>query len=367
MNADKFNFRKTEVKYAGYILTNTGHKPDPSKVQAIVEMPPPKDVAGVRRFIGMTNYFAKYLSKLSQLSEPPRQLTKGDTVWEWTHEQSAAFEQIKTALTSAPVLAFFDKSLQSSTVQCDASQAALGAVLMQEGRSISYASRALSHTEQNYAQIEKELLAVVFAMEKFGHYTYGRHIVVESDHKPLQAILKKPIATAPKRLQRMLLQLQRYSFDLTYKPGSRLVIADTLPRAPCSLDVGNTSNQQEFETVCAVVDAQLADPLMSSLRRATSEESTLLEVQKLIAEGWPMDRKRLPQDVAAYFNVRDELVYDDGVIFKGDRCVIPASMRECDRRAAQTSSWSGSNFAMSERDCFLAAYDVPIEGLRQKL
>ena len=132
LNADKFNFRKTEVKYAGYILTNTGHKPDPSKVQAIVEMPPPKDVAGVRRFISMTNYFAKYLSKLSQLSEPPRQLTKGDTVWEWTHEQSAAFEQIKTALTSALVLAFFDKSLQSSTVQCDASQAALGAVLMRK-------------------------------------------------------------------------------------------------------------------------------------------------------------------------------------------------------------------------------------------
>ena len=72
MNADKFNFRKTEVKYAGYILTNMGHKPDPSKVQAIVERPPPKDVAGFRRFLGMTSYFAKYLSKLSQLSEPLR-------------------------------------------------------------------------------------------------------------------------------------------------------------------------------------------------------------------------------------------------------------------------------------------------------
>ena len=141
-------------------------------------------------------------------------------MWEWTHEQSAAFEQIKTALTTAPVLAFFDKSLQSSTVQCDASRAALGTVLMQEGRSISYGSHALSHTEQNYAQIKKELLAIVLAMEKFNHYTYGWHIVVESDHKPLQAILKKSIATSPKRLQRMLLQLQRYSFDLTYKPGS---------------------------------------------------------------------------------------------------------------------------------------------------
>ena len=204
----------------------------------------------------------------------------------------------------------------------------------------------------------------MFAMEKFDHYTYGRHIVVESDHKPLQAILKKPIATAPKRLQRMLLQLQRYSFDLTYKPGSRLVIADTLSRAPCSLDVGNTSNQQEFETVCAVVDAQLADPLMSSLRRATSEDSTLLEVQKLIAEGWPMDRKRLPQDVAAYFNVRNELVYDDGVIFKGDRCFIPASMRKnvieelhrphlgveaTLRRAMETVFWPLKSFQLRQK------------------
>ena len=200
LNPEKFNFRKTEVKFAGYILTNTGHKPDPGKIRALVEMPAPSDVGGVRRFLGMTSYFAKYLNRLSEMTEPLRQLTNEAVEWQWSHEQDRAFRDIKSALASAPVLTFFDKHSRTRTVQCDASQSALGAVLMQNGRAVAYASRTLSQAEENYAQIEKELLAVVFAMERFDHFTFGRHIVVESDHKPLQAIRKKPNTAAPRRL-----------------------------------------------------------------------------------------------------------------------------------------------------------------------
>ena len=211
----------SHFKFAGYILTSEGHKPDPDKVTAIVDMPPPKDVAGVRRFLGMTNYFVKYLDGLSEMSESLRQLTRNNVEWQWTHEQLVAYRKIKTALSSAPLLAFFDKD-QSTTVQCDASQNALGAVLIQEGRPITFASRTLTPAEVNYAQIEKELLAVVFALEQFDHYTFGRQVTVQNDHKPLQSILLKPITAAPKRLQRMLLRVQRYTFDPVYVPGSQL-------------------------------------------------------------------------------------------------------------------------------------------------
>ena len=117
-------------------------------------------------------------------------------------------------------------------IQCDASDGALGAGLLQDGLPAVYASRALNATERNYAQIEKELLTIVFACEKFDQYVYVREKVhVQSDHKLLEVIFKKPLVTAPKRLQRMLLRLQRYSVDVTYTHGSEMYIADTLSRA----------------------------------------------------------------------------------------------------------------------------------------
>ena len=114
------------------------------------------------------------------------------------------------------------------TIQCDASQRGLGAALLQGGQPVAYTSRALTDTEANYAQIEKELLAIVFACEKFDAYIYGRDCVrVQTDHKPLESIFRKELCTAPKRLQRMLLRLRKYSLDVTYLKGEMLV-ADTL-------------------------------------------------------------------------------------------------------------------------------------------
>ena len=103
--------------------------------------------------------------------------------------------------------------------------------MLQDGKAVAYVSRALTKTEQEYAQIEKELLAILFALERFHTYVYGRKITVETDHKPLISIMKKALTSAPRRLQRMLLRLQHYNFDLQFKLGSKIVIADTLSRA----------------------------------------------------------------------------------------------------------------------------------------
>ena len=118
------------------------------------------------------------------------------------------------------------------TLQCDASQSGLGATLMQEGQPVAYASRALTSAETRYAQIEKELLAVLFACEHFDAYIFGRELVhIETDHKPLESIMQKPLNSAPKRLQRMLLRLQRYNLRVRYKKGEKMYVADTLSRA----------------------------------------------------------------------------------------------------------------------------------------
>ena len=136
----------------------------------------------------------------------------------------------KDLLSDPPILQYFDSRTQS-VIQADASQRGLGAVLLQKGRPIAYASRSLSVTEQNYAQIEKELLAIIFACDKFHHYIYGFHITIRSDHKPLESIMKKPLHQISPRLQRMLLKLQKYELTVRYTRGKDMHVADTLSRA----------------------------------------------------------------------------------------------------------------------------------------
>ena len=159
-----------------------------------------------------------------------RRLLDKDVQWHWNDTQEKSWKQVKQLITREPVLKYFDPS-KEVTLQCDASESELGAVILQEGQPIAFSSRALTSTERNYAQIEKEVLSIVHGCTRFDQYVYGRSITVQTDHKPLETIFKKSLLSAPKRLQRMLLQLQRYSLNIVYKPGKELFIADTLSRA----------------------------------------------------------------------------------------------------------------------------------------
>ena len=212
------------------------------KVKAIDQMPPPEDKKGVERLLGLLNYVTKFIPDLSSITQPIRELLKKEVMFHWDHEQETAFQLIKKRMTSAPVLAFYDVK-KPVTVSCDASNFGLGAVLLQGNKPIAYAIRALTDTEKIYAQIEKELLAVVYALEKFNQYVYGKTVQVESDHKPLESITKKSLCQASPRLQRILLRLQKYDVILNYKSGKEMMIADTLSRA-CCIDT-NTDRMEE--------------------------------------------------------------------------------------------------------------------------
>ena len=198
---------------------------DPSKVQAIQDMPPPQDVAAVQRLLGLAQYLSKFLPYLSDITKPLRELTQKDTVWVWGPAQQEALENLKMAVSSTPILRYYNVN-EEVTLQCDASQTGLGASLLQNGQPVAYASRALTATETRYAQIEKELLAIVFACAHFELYVYGRDVVqVKTDHQPLVSIVLKSLNSAPSRLQRMLLRLQSRSTTSTRKvqEGKRYV------------------------------------------------------------------------------------------------------------------------------------------------
>jgi hypothetical protein len=156
----------------GHFLTSEGLKPYPAKVEAILEMPSPTDVKGVKLFLGMVNYLAKFLPLLSDITQPLRKLEDKDVERCWLEQHEKAFKAVKDYLAKAPVLAYYDVT-KEVTLQCDASETGLGAVLLQEDQPIAYASRALTETETRCAQIEKELLAIVWATNKFDQCILG--------------------------------------------------------------------------------------------------------------------------------------------------------------------------------------------------
>ncbi|KAL0963940.1 hypothetical protein UPYG_G00315590 [Umbra pygmaea] len=253
-------------------------------------MPVPQDVPAMQRFLGMVNYLGKFIPNYSDIAAPLRQLTHKDTAWCWFPQHQQAFDRLKSCLSSSPVLSYYDVK-KPVTLTCDASCYGLGAACLQEGRPVAYASRTLTDTETRYAQIEKELLAVVFACIKFKDYVYGKPIVVETDHQPLVTILKKPIHTAPARLQRMLLQLQTYDITLVYKRGKQMYLADTLSRAPNKTSQC-PATEDTFEVMCV----------------------SYISTNRLEELGHTQPR------------IRDELVVDDGIVIKGQRTVIPHSL-----------------------------------------
>ena len=147
-------------------------------------MPPPVDVQGVQRLNGFVSYLAKFLLGLLETLEPIRQLTRKDVPWNWGPAQEAVFKEMKDLVKEAPCLKYFD-SKKPLVIQCDASEGGLGAAILQDGYPISYAGRTLTGVEVWHAQMEKEMLAIVFALEIFHQYTLARPMTVHSDHRPL--------------------------------------------------------------------------------------------------------------------------------------------------------------------------------------
>ena len=163
----------TQVPYIGHLLTREGLRVDPKKVEAIEKMPAPKDAKAVQRLLGSVIYLAKFVPHLSNIMQPLRRLLDKDTESCWLHIHQQGFDEMKKAITMTSALSYYDV-MKPVVIQCDASDRGLGAALLQNGLPVAYSSRALTSAETNYAQIEKDLLAIVFACEKFDQYVYGR-------------------------------------------------------------------------------------------------------------------------------------------------------------------------------------------------
>jgi transposase InsO family protein len=250
-------------------------------------------------------------------------------------------------VTNAPLLQYYDPS-KELTIQCDASQSGLGAALLQEGAPVAYASRAMTEVEQRYAQIEKEMLAMVFSLEKFNQYTYGRKVTVMTDHKPLESILKKPLMKAPKRLQAMMLRLQKYDIEAVYLQGKKMYLADTLSRAY----IPETPSESEtIEYVHATTFLPISEARLKNIQENTMMDETLKKLQSVIITGWPDDKSNLSIDLHPYYQFRHELSVQDGLVMRGDRVVIPANMRKLMKEKLHASHLGVNGCLRRAREC----------------
>ena len=199
---------------------------------------------------------------------------------------------------------------------------------MQNGQPVAYASRALTPSETRYAQIEKELLAIVFSCDRFEAYVYGRELVnIESDHKPLEPIFLKSLDSAPKRLQRMLLRLLKCSLQVKYKKGQDMHLADTLSRTYLP-EVCACAFSRELEDINHRSWLPISEDRWQELKNAAADDPVQQRLRAIIIQGWPENRADVPESVQPYFDVRDSLTIQDELLFKGQLLVVPTVMRK---------------------------------------
>lgn len=308
----KCEFNKSEVKYLGHIIGADGVKVDPDKVTAVTEWPEPSNVGEVRSFVGLASYYRKFIKDFSMIARPLHDLTKKGLVWgpdTWTVQCRAAFNTLKAKLSSAPVLAlpdFSDDAPKFHVIVDAATVCGVGAVIEQDGHPIAYESHAFSRTEFNYDTTEQELLAVIFALQKFRCYVEGKQFVLESDHQPL--ITFPTQAQLSRKMARWSDFLSAFTFEWKHRKGSANV-ADPLSRRP-QQPTGELLQQHLVFTIRRprvsesrgnASQSQFSDPFIEQVRSAYGSDP------------WFSDAS----------NTR-HLIFDGGLWWKQDRLVIPA-------------------------------------------
>ncbi|XP_062501692.1 uncharacterized protein K02A2.6-like [Corticium candelabrum] len=333
LERQKCSFLKREIQYLGHRIDSKGIYPTDEKVQAVRAAPEPTDVGQLRAYLGLINYYGRFLPGLAKTLAPLYKLLRQGMNWRWGEEEKTAFRCSKAALQSDKLLVHYDPRIPLS-LACDASPVGIGAVLSHQypdggERPIAYASRSLTKAEQGYAQIDREALSVVFGVKRFRQYVFGHQFTIFTDHKPLLTLLgenRGVPAMCSGRVQRWSLMLSSYQYTMTYRPGSLNSNADGLSRLPSS---GVPDEEEEpVEAVLALqtLSSSSTKPITAvQIRRGTERDPVLSQVRQYTLTGWPSVVERA--DIRPYFNRRYELSVSGGCVFWGGRVVVPPQTR----------------------------------------
>jgi transposase InsO family protein len=308
----KCHFNREEISYLGHLVSKTGIKPDPEGIEKVQNWPVPKCVKHVQQFLGLSNYFRKFIQGYSKLATPLTNLTRGDVPWSWTDKCQNAFEHIKECLVSAPLLKMPDPSRPFEVI-ADASLTAVGAVLMQDNHPICYASRKFIPAELNYSVTDKEALASIHAVQIWRCYLEGTHFNLVTDHCPLTYLKSQPQLS--RRQARWSEILEQFDYKWEYRPG-RKNVADPLSRIPASPEEQGAQRKSQM-AICGICATRTrkarkqpnigteADDLAGRIQKAYAQEPRLEEMKS-----------------------QQELQPNQGLWMRGEQVFVPTPLRE---------------------------------------
>ena len=285
-NPKKCDFFKTKINFVGHIVGDGRVKMDNEKISAVRDWPAPMSATEVRSFLGLANYYRRFIRHFARIADPLQELTSNATKFEWKSHHKDAFEELKAHLTAIPVLMLpnFDRKFKLMT---DASNDAVGAVLSQKDHPVAYASKRLNPREQRLATRDKELWALVFALRHWRPYLYQRPFLAETDHQSL-IYLRTSKELTPK-LARWNDTIAEYDFEITYRPGVNNGAADAISRPPTVTQAGET-NSSLFRRICEL-EGQSNDMEIRSTEEGRKYERNLQrnELRRNLEERNPLN------------------------------------------------------------------------------
>ena len=313
-----------EISFFGVIIDRDGVRMDETKVHALKSARSPKNASELKSFLGLATFCSRFIPNFSTLTGPLRQLLKNNVSFNWQTTHEKAFIEMKSALSADTYLSYFDPRATCKLVT-DASDYGLGAVLLQTkgavNRPIAFASKSLTELEAKYTTTEKECLALVFAVQKFHNYLFGKEFEAFVDHKPLES-LNNCNKRANARIERWIMTLQNYRFKIIHKPGSEN-IADCLSRL--SATERDDSATEIDHHINFVTSNSIPCTMSLEQVRIESRNDTELEALRnsLATNDWTSE------DVKMYKNVRQEIAENDGILLRQNQIILPNSLRTC--------------------------------------
>ncbi len=329
VNREKCDLFRNSIEFLGYKVSAEGFRKTEDKIIAIKDAPRPKNISEVRSLVGLIQFYSKFLPKLAQTLAPLYNLLKKNVKFKWTQECETAFERVKECIVSDIVLTHYNPALP--LILCtDASEKGISSVLIQKNekgveKPLAFWSRTLSDTERRYSTIHREALAIYEATKRHFQYLYGRFFTIRTDAKALTVILgeKNGIPKmAANRLQRWAIYLAQFNYRVEYIRGKENIVSDYLSRAP--LEVKYVKTYPSYVNFAEQVEGWPVN--LEKVKSETENDEVLQKVLKnLREERWEKPER---QKFRPYFEKRNELSEENGILLWGHRIVIPLNLRK---------------------------------------
>ena len=326
LNKRKLQFKKEEVSFFGHRWNSTGISPDPKKTESILKMQFPPDKETMHSFLGLVNFLNRYTPRLAELYSPLRKLILRDSHYTPGDPEHAAYDTIKAEFQKKIILPYFDRN-KETILQTDASKKGFGAVILQEEQPIYYASRALTSAEKNYQNLECEAQAAVWGMEKFHYFLYGRKFILQTDQKPLVSIFRKHMIDVSPRIQRITIRAWQYDFEPQHIPGRNNVISDALSRVT-PLEFQDSNAEKDILAVNFLQYSSIEEKERDEVLQENNKDKELQSLKHYISTGWPAKRSQIPVSLHPYWNFRDELMIESGILMKNSKVLIPETLKQ---------------------------------------